>query len=143
MRAIILIVSLIGCAAVHADVVTVRLTPVYAISRHIESITGPLTQSSTTVSHGDPAQDISLDVAVRGNIPQSTVGELVRSALGAKSDFGNPGTQWAVSVVGDDKYAVVRVSMHCGFLCGGGASYLYAFTEGKWTFEYTYDEWVS
>jgi hypothetical protein len=123
------------------EVVTIRLTPDPAIATHLEGIQGPT--RSTSVRVHDSAQSPAQAVAVRGPIGESDVGFLVRSVLGADASYGKPGTGWSVRVVGDAKYAVIKVAMICGSLCGSGASYTYSFSDGRWTYEYTSEQWIS
>ncbi len=123
------------------EVATVRLTPDPAITARLESIRSPVW--STSVRVHDSPQSAAQAVAVRGPISKSDVEFLVRAVLGADANYGQPGTAWAVRIVGDSKYAVIEVSMTCGDLCGRGVSYTYSFGDGKWTHEYTSEQWVS
>lgn len=80
---------------------------------------------------------------VQGPISDEDVQALVQSALDPEQGFWRHGGSWDVSVTGDANYAAVTVSMHCGLLCGGGETYTYGRSDGRWTYLYISDQWIS
>ena len=130
--------------ASHAgDVVTVPLTPDLRIEQRIAAIDGPDWKLGVVVTSGTESKSRRQQVTVRGPISAHSVEGIVRSALASEKGYWSSTGTWEVHVVGDAKYAAVTVSTHCGELCGGGATYTYAYTNGQWNYQYTSDRWVS
>jgi len=138
-----LLLGLLGSRCGLADVVTIPLTPNRAIEDRIRSIDGPEREIEVVIARDRSSQTKTLRVNARGAISDKDVQALVKAILVRDASFWTDGGAWAVSVRGDTDYAGIVVSMYCGDLCGGGATYTYGRSADGWKYLYRSSEWIS
>jgi hypothetical protein len=108
--------------AVSDEVVTATLdigAPDPAVTAHLRVIPGPITEANVTLKQPDSSRIRMQAVSIKGSISTADVITLIQDTFPRSDEFWRtPPDEWAISVVGDDKYAAVFITMVCGLECG-------------------------